>query len=69
MCLQYKSFENNVGKEENAHNKPFLLFPCVFYPFGDFSAIFIDFEIVVCKLFGRVLNLSFGKGISKYGAS
>ena len=35
----------------------------VFYPFGKLSAIFIKFEIVVCKLFqfGRVLNLSFGK--------
>ena len=29
---------------------------CVFYLFGEFSAIFIKFEIVVCKLFqfGRV---------------
>ena len=28
----------------------------VFYPFGELSAIFIEFEIVVCKLFefGRV---------------
>ena len=28
----------------------------VFYPFGELSAIFIKFEIVVCKLFqfGRV---------------
>ena len=35
----------------------------VFYPLGKFSAIFINFEIVVCKLlqFGRVLKLSFGK--------
>ena len=38
----------------------------VFYPFGEFSAIVITFEIVVCKLFefGRVLNLSFGKGLN-----
>ena len=28
------------------------------YPFGEFSAIFITFEIVVCK------NLSFGKGLT-----
>ena len=23
MCLQYTPFENTVGKEEIAHNKPF----------------------------------------------
>ena len=26
-CLQYKSFENTVGKGETARNKQFLLFP------------------------------------------
>ena len=26
MCLQYKSFENIVGKGEIAHNEQFLLF-------------------------------------------
>ena len=38
----------------------------VFYLFGELSAIFIDIEIVVCKLiwFGRVENLSFGKGLN-----
>ena len=38
----------------------------VFYPFGELSAIFIKFEIVVCKLFqiGNVKKLSFGKGLS-----
>ena len=38
----------------------------VFYPFRELSAIFIQFEIVVCELFqlGRVLNLSFGKGLN-----
>ena len=30
MCLQYKSFENTVGKGEIAHNKQFLLFPPCF---------------------------------------
>ena len=29
-CLQYKSFENTVGKGEIAHNKHFLLFPQCF---------------------------------------
>ena len=38
----------------------------VFYSFRKLSAIFIKFEFVVCRLFqfGRVLNLSFGKGLS-----
>ena len=39
----------------------------VFYPFRDLSAIsiFIEIQIVVCKLFqfGRVQNLLFGKGL------
>ena len=37
----------------------------VFYPFGELSAIFIKLEIVISKLFqfGRVYNLSFGKGL------
>ena len=36
----------------------------VFYLFEELAAIFIRFEIVICKLFhfGRVKNLSFGKG-------
>ena len=40
----------------------------VFYPFGKLSAIFIKFEIVVCKLFqfGRVQNLFFGKGLKYF---
>ena len=33
MCLQYKCFENTVGKGEIAHNKQFLLFPLCFLPF------------------------------------
>ena len=37
----------------------------VFYQFGELPAIFIKFEIVICKLFqfGRVQNLVFGKGL------
>ena len=51
-----KPFENTVGTGEIARNEQFLLFHSVFYPFGYISAIFIKFEIVVCKLFqfGRV---------------
>ena len=30
MCLQYKSFENIVGKGEIARNEQFLLFPQCF---------------------------------------
>ena len=43
----------------------FSFFHCVFYPFGELSASFIEFEIVVCNLcqFGRVLNFLFGKGL------
>ena len=29
-CLQYKSFENAVGKGEIAHNEQFLPFPTMF---------------------------------------
>ena len=32
-CLQYKSFENPVGKGESARDKQFLLFPQCFLPF------------------------------------
>ena len=42
-------------------------FSCsVFYPFREFFATFIKFEIAVCKLFQfwRVQNLSFGKGLN-----
>ena len=51
MCLHYKSFENTAGKGEIALNKQFLISHSVFYPLGELSAIFIKFEIVVCKLF------------------
>ena len=56
--LQYKSFENAVGKGQIARNKDFFLFPQRVMP-----TIFFKFEIAVCKLFEirRILNLSFGK--------
>ena len=50
-CLQYKSFENAVGKGEIAHYEQFLLFSQCFLPVWITSAIFIKFEIVVCKLY------------------
>ena len=58
------SFENTAGKGEIARNEQFLLFLQCFLS-EELSAIFINFEIVICKLFqfGRVWNLSFGKGL------
>ena len=55
-CLQYKSFENTVGKGEAARSEQFILLPRCFLPFWKSFAIFIKFKIVVCKLFlfGRV---------------
>ena len=49
-CLQYKSFENKMGKGEISRNFSFSTV------FRELSAIFIEFEIVLCKLFqfGRV---------------
>ena len=42
MFLQYKSFKNTVEKEI-AHNEQFLLSHSIFYPFGELSAIYIEF--------------------------
>ena len=55
-CLQHKPFENTVGKGEIARNEQFLLFPKCFLLLEKLSAIFIKFDIVICKLFqfGRV---------------
>ena len=64
MCLQYKSFENTVGKGEIAHNEQFLLFPLCFLPFIYLCGeLFIKIKMVAFKLFqfGRVLNVMFGK--------
>ena len=65
MFLQYKSFENTIGKGQIAHNERFLLFP-VFSTHLENSTIFIKFELVICKLFqfGNVKNLSFGNGLT-----
>ena len=52
-------------KEKLLVTSNFSISHSVFYLLGEYSAIFIKFEIVVCKLFlfGRVLHLSFGKGL------
>ena len=55
-CLQKKSFENTEEKEKLLVTSNFSFTRSVFYPFEEFYAIFIEFEIVVCKLsqFGKV---------------
>ena len=52
-------------KEELLIRSNFSFSHSVFYPFGELSAIFIKFEIVICKLFhvGSVENFSYGKGL------
>ena len=52
-------------KEKLLVTSNFSFFHGVFYPFRELSANFVKFRIVVFKLFqfGRVQNLSFGKGL------
>ena len=52
-------------KEKLLVTSNFSFSQSVFYTFQKHSSIFTKFEIVVCKLFqfGRVYNLSFGKGL------
>ena len=66
MCLQYKSLENTVGNEKLLVTSNFSFSLSVFYPLRELSAIFIEFEIVVCKLFQfeAVQNVSFGKELT-----
>ena len=54
-CLQYKSFKN-IGKRRTCLWRAILLSLSVFSPFGELSAIFIKFKILVRKVFefGRV---------------
>ena len=56
-------FRKHCGeKEKLLVTSNFSFSHSVFYLFGELSAIFIKFDIVVCNLFqfGRVLYLSFG---------
>ena len=50
-CLQYKSFENTVGKGEIAGNEQSVLSQSAFHLLGELSDIFIKFKIVFSKLF------------------
>ena len=65
MTLRKKSFENIVGKGENAGNQHFLFFPQYFqpYPKKKKKKISIATFYVICKCFefGLVQKLSFGK--------
>ena len=49
--LYKKPFENIVGKEENAGNQHFLLFPQRFLPFKNKFQLFSHIYFVVCKCF------------------
>ena len=54
-------------KEKFVITSNFSFSHSVFYLFGELSAIFTKFKIVVCKLFqiGSVYNLSSWKGVKK----
>ena len=66
MCLQYKSLKTLRKKEKLLVTSNFSFSHNVFYPFKELSSTLIMSEIVVCKLFqfGRVINLSSGKGLN-----
>ena len=51
-------------KEKLLLTSNFSLSHSIFYPFGELSANLPKFEIVVFE-FGGVLNLSFGKGVTR----
>ena len=51
MCMQYKSFENFLGKGEIARDEQYLIFPHCFLLFFENSVILIKFEIVFFELF------------------
>ena len=63
--ISLKQVENTVGKGEIARYDNFSFSCSVFHPFRELSGIHIKLEIVLSKLFqfGRVYNLSFGKGL------
>ena len=64
MCLQYKSFENTVGKGESASNEQFLLFPQCFPPLWRTFCHFHQIEN--CHLLTVSFQMSFGKGLRLY---
>ena len=44
-------FKTQWEMEKLLATRNFSFSQCVFYPFGELSAIFNEFEVVVCKLF------------------
>ena len=60
----FKHFE----KEKLLIMSNFSFYLSVFYPFGEFSAIFIKFKMFICKLFklGRDGSLPFGQELTHY---
>ena len=64
-CLQYKSFENTVGKGEIARNEQFLIYPQCFLPL--LRTFCHCHYIQNCRLQSlsvwKGLNLLFGKGL------
>ena len=68
MTLYKKSFENIVGKGENAGNQHFLLFSQCFLPFQKHSSIVEFFFFLSFPYLNLDLNkiLSFVKGFTKF---
>ena len=67
MTLWNKSFENTVGKGENAGNQHFFLSPHCFLPFPKQISIFsVTFILLSANAFNldQSKNLSSGKGLS-----
>ena len=64
--LKKKALENTVGKEENAGNQHFLLFPQCFQLLSQREIVILaTFNLSTANAFDLVMskNLSFGKGL------
>ena len=66
MCLQYKSFENTVGKVEVALKKQFLLFPQIFVPFWRIFHHFNPIQNCYLQSFSIRKSLFFLKYLNHY---
>ena len=67
--LKKKALENTVGKEENAGNQHFLLFPTVFSSLPQREIVILaTFNLWSANAFNFVMskNLSFGKGFTDF---
>ena len=63
-CLQYKSFENTVGKGDIAHNEQFLLFPQFSFHLESFLPFSSNLKLSSANSFilERSQNCHMGKG-------